>query len=130
MASTIKSIEEEQDINVVYQLDLRASLLAYVCLIWQDKVHLVIPQKAMYLSWGPTLEDLAHVRKMEMVADQNSDSETVIAVNNDDDNDDDGDEEEEEEDGEEQKLSEVFELLALSVEFHSSYNGQDEKFSP
>ena len=64
---------------------------------------MVIPHKAMNLSWGPTLEDLAHVRKMEMVemvADQDSDSETVIAVNDDDDDDD--DEEEEEEDGEEQ----------------------------
>lgn len=85
---TIKSIEEKQDINVVYQLDLRASFLAYVWLIWQDKVHLVIPHKAMNLSWGSTLEDLTHVRKMEMVemvADQDSDSETVIAENDDDD---------------------------------------------
>ena len=101
--------------------------MARVCLIWQDKVRLVIPHKAMDLSWGPTLEDLAHVRKMEMVemvADQDSDSDTVITVNDndDDDDDDDDEEEEEEEDGEEQELLEAVELVALSDEFHSSYN--------
>ncbi|EDR14713.1 uncharacterized protein LACBIDRAFT_305654 [Laccaria bicolor S238N-H82] len=122
----IKGIENEQDINIIYQLDLRASFLAHVCLIWQDKVCLVIPHKSMDSSWGPTLDDLAHVRKiemMEMVADQDSNTETVIAVNDDDDDEDDeDDEDEEEEDGEELELLEAVELLALSDEFRSGYN--------
>lgn len=121
---TIRGIETEQDLNIVYQLDLRASFLARVCLIWQDKVRLVIPHKAIDSSWGPSLEDLAHVRKIEMVemvADQDSDTETVIPVN-DDDSDEDGEDGEEEEDGEELELLEAVELLALSDEFRSGYN--------
>lgn len=105
----------EQNEDVLYQLELHAYNLAHLCIIWQDKVRLVVPYKTMDPCWGPTLEELAHVRKLEM-------SEMIAENEMESDSKDDSDEEEEEEeDDEEPELLEAVEMVALSDEFHNSY---------
>ena len=111
----VKAMQSEENKDVIYQLELHAYTLACLCNIWQDKVHLVIPHKTMSSSWGPTVEELAQVRKWEL---------SEMAIENDIDGEEEvesDDDEEQEDDGEEQELLEAVEMVALSDEFHNSY---------
>ena len=111
----MKAMQSEENKDVIYQLELHAYTLACLCNIWQDKVRLVIPHKTMSSSWGPTVEELAQVRKWEL---------SKMAIENDIDGEEEvesDDDEEQEDDGEEQELLEAVEMVALSDEFHNSY---------
>lgn len=117
-------IEETDDVNVLYQMQLQAELLTQICVVWQDKVRLIPPHRVMPESWGPTLEELMRAQNTEMTEMVALETEKYSGGDEEEGRDDTEDDEidsDSEISDEETELLEAVENIAWSDEFHLNY---------
>jgi hypothetical protein len=63
---TAKKLIILDNIDMLYQLDLRQQYLCRLCNLWQPKVHSIPSDSELLQSWGPTGEELMNEMDFEI----------------------------------------------------------------
>jgi hypothetical protein len=60
--------EMAEDVDVLYQMQLRGEYLKRLCILWQARIHTIPGEEELPTSWGPSFEELAQTRQYEFTA--------------------------------------------------------------